>query len=309
VIGDRQIFLSLAQRAQPMATSENRRNRRRLRSSYITSVISISLVLFLIGIVGLLLINGRNINNRVRENIGFNIILKERVKEADILQLQKILDSRKFTLSTRYVTKDEAALETEQLLGEDFVDFLGYNPLPPSIKLNLKASYTRPDSVIIIEQEILSFEQVSEVVYKKSLLYAINENIRKISLVIISFSILLLLVAITLINNTIRLTIYSRRFIINTMRLVGATRGFIRRPFLYISALNGLVGSLIAMALLFALVYLAQEELEGIISLNDIGLMAMLAAAILTISIVINWISTYFAVNKYLNIKTDKLYY
>lgn len=292
-----------------MATNEKRQNRRRLRSSYITSVISISLVLFLIGTVGLLLINGRNINNRVRENIGFNVILKERVREADVLQLQKILDAKKYTLSTRYVTKDEAALETEQLLGEDFVDFLGYNPLPPSIRLKLQANYTRPDSVMIIEQEILSYEQVSEVVYKKSLLYAINENIRKISIVIISFSILLLLVAITLINNTIRLSIYSRRFIIKTMQLVGATRGFIRRPFLYISALNGFLGSLIAMGLLGGVLYLAQEELEGIISFDDMGLLGLLAAAILLISIVINWISTYFAVNKYLNIKTDKLYY
>jgi len=289
--------------------NEKRVNRRRLRSSYVTSVISISLVLFLLGIVGTLLINGRNINNRVRENIGFNVILKEKVKEADVLQLQKVLDAKRYTLSTQYITKQQAALETEQLLGEEFVDFLGYNPLPPSIKLKLQANYTRPDSVMFIEQEILSYEQVSEVVYKKSLLYAINENIRKISLVIISFSVLLLLVAITLINNTVRLTIYSRRFLINTMKLVGATRGFIRRPFLYMSALNGLIGSLIAMGFLGAMVYFAGEELEGILSFSSMELMSLLGVVILLISIVINWISTYFAVNKYLNIKSDKLYY
>lgn len=292
-----------------MSINEKRINRRRLRSSYITSLISISLVLFLIGIVGLLIINGRNINKTVRENIGFNVILKENVKDADIFQLQKILDAKPYTLSTEYITKDEAALETEQLVGRDFVDFLGFNPLPPSIKLRLQAAYTRPDSVIFIEDEILKYDQVNEVVYKKTLLYAINENIRKISIVILGFSILLLLVAITLINNTIRLSIYSKRFIINTMQLVGATRGFIRRPFLRKSILNGLIGSLIAMSLIAGIIYLTSDELENIIGLGDTNHLLLLGGSILCISIVINWISTFFAVNKYLNIETDKLYF
>ena len=291
-----------------MSGNEKNINRRRLRSSYITSVISISLVLFLIGIVGLLIINARNINQTVRENIGFNILLKENVRDADIFQLQKILDAKSYTLSTEYITKEEAALETEQLIGGDFVEFLGYNPLPPSIKLRLKAAYTRPDSVMFIEQEIMNYDQVNEIVYKKTLLYAINENIRKISMVILGFSVLLLLVAITLINNTIRLSIYSKRFIINTMQLVGATRGFIRKPFLLRSLLNGLLGSLIAMALITGILYFTEEELENIITFSDLYHMILLGASILLISIVINWISTYFAVNKYLNIKTDNLY-
>ena len=292
-----------------MARKENRANQRRLRSSYLTSVISISLVLFLIGIVGLLIINGRNISNTVRENIGFNVILKENVKEADIYQLQKVLDSKPYILSTNYITKEEAALETEQLIGDDFVEFLGYNPLPPSIKVRLQASYTKPDSVMFIEQELLNYEPVSEVVYKKSLLYAINENIRKISIVILGFSLLLTLVAVTLINNTIRLSIYSKRFIINTMQLVGATRGFIRKPFLLRSALNGFIGSVIAMGLISVIIFVTEDELDGLITFNDLELIALLSLSILAVSIVINWISTFFAVNKYLNIKTDKLYY
>ncbi len=292
-----------------MSKNERRIYRRRLRSSYLTSVISISLVLFLLGIVGLLIINGRNINKTVRENIGFNVILKENVKDADIFQLQKILDAKPYTLSTEYITKEEAALETEQLVGGDFIEFLGFNPLPPSIRLRLRANYTRPDSVVYIEEEIMNYDQVNEVVYKKTLLYAINENIRKISLVILGFSILLTLVAITLINNTIRLSIYSKRFIINTMQLVGATRGFIRKPFLLKSLLNGFIGSLVAMSLIAGLLYLTAEELESIISFTDVNLMALLGASILVISIVINGISTFFAVNKYLNIKTDKLYF
>ena len=292
-----------------MSNNEKISNRRRLTSAYLTSVISISLVLFLLGIVGLLIINGRSINKSVRESIGFNIILKENVKDADIFQLQKVLDAKSYSLSTEYITKEMAALETEQLVGGDFVEFLGFNPLPPSIRLRLKASYTRPDSVVFIEQEILNYDPVDEVVYKKTLLYAINENIRKISLVILGFSLLLTLVAITLINNTIRLSIYSKRFIINTMQLVGATRGFIRKPFLLKSVINGFIGSAIAMSLIAGVIYATAEELDNLISFSDFKNMMLLGVSILVISIVINWISTFFAVNKYLNIKTDKLYY
>ena len=291
-----------------MSKKENRTYSRRIRSSYITSIISISLVLLLLGLVGLLLINGRNIKKQVMESIGFNVILKEHVKEADIYQLQKILDARDYILSTEYITKEEAALETEQMLGEDFIRFLGYNPLPPSIRVRLHQPWANPDSVMIIEQDLMQYDSIEEVYYKKSLLYAINENIRQISLVILGFSLLLTLISVTLINNTIRLSIYSKRFIINTMQLVGATRGFIRKPFLYRGAAIGFTGSLIALSLLYVLVYLLQEEFEGVISLRDYDLMAMLALGVILVGIVINWISTFFAVNKYLNVNTDKLY-
>lgn len=291
-----------------MSKKEPKTYSRRIRSSYVTSIISISLVLLLLGMVGLLLINGRNIRRQVMESIGFNVILKENVKEADIYQLQKILDAREYILSTEYVTKEEAALETEQMLGEDFIRFLGYNPLPPSIRVRLHQPWANPDSVMMIEQDLLQYDSVEEVYYKKSLLYAVNENIRQISLVILGFSILLTLISVTLINNTIRLSIYSKRFIINTMQLVGATRGFIRRPFLYKGAASGITGSLIALALLFTLVYLIQEEFEGVISLKDYDMLAMLALGVIILGVIINTISTFFAVNKYLDIKTDKLY-
>jgi len=291
-----------------MPKKENRTYSRRIRSSAITSIISISLVLLLIGLVGLLLVNGRNIRKQVMESIGFNVILKENIKEADIYQLQKILDAREYILSTEYITKEEAALETEQMLGEDFIRFLGYNPLPPSIRVRLHQPWTNPDSVMIIEQDLLQYDSIEEVYYKKSLLYAINENIRQISLIILGFSILLTLISVTLINNTIRLSIYSKRFIINTMQLVGATRSFIRRPFLYRGAASGFTASLISLALLFSLVYILQEEFEGVVSLRDYDVLAILALGVILIGILIIWISTFFAVNKYLNIKTDKLY-
>ncbi len=291
-----------------MSKKDTRTTSRRIRSSYITSIISISLVLLLLGMVGLLLINGRNIRRQVMESIGFNVILKENVKEADIYQLQKILDAREYILSTEYVTKEEAALETEQMLGEDFIRFLGYNPLPPSIRVRLHQPWANPDSVMMIEQDLLQYDSVEEVYYKKSLLYAVNENIRQISMVILGFSILLTLISVTLINNTIRLSIYSKRFIINTMQLVGATRGFIRRPFLYRGAVSGITGSLIALALLFTMVYLLQEEFEGVISMRDYDMLAVLALGVILLGIIINTISTFFAVNKYLDIKIDKLY-
>jgi len=291
-----------------MSKKESSSYTRRLRSSYITSIISISLVLFLLGMVGLLLMNGRNIRKQVMESIGFNVILKENVKEADIYQLQKILDSRDYVLSTEYVTKEEAALETEQMLGEDFIRFLGYNPLPPSIIVRLHQPWANPDSVMTIEEELMRYDSIEEVYYKKSLLYAVNENIRQITLVILGFSILLTLISVTLINNTIRLSIYSKRFIINTMQLVGATKKFIRKPFLFRAAASGFSASLIALALVFGLVFLLEEEFEGVISLKDYELLSILALSVILIGIIINWISTYFAVNKYLNIKTDKLY-
>ncbi|MFH0756456.1 MAG: permease-like cell division protein FtsX [Bacteroidota bacterium] len=291
-----------------MSKKENRTYTRRIRSSAITSIISISLVLLLIGLVGLLLVNGRNIRKQVMESIGFNVILKENIKEADIYQLQKILDAREYILSTEYITKEEAALETEQMLGEDFIRFLGYNPLPPSIRVRLHQPWTVPDSVMMIEQDLLQYDSIEEVYYKKSLLYAINENIRQISLIILGFSVLLMLISVTLINNTIRLSIYSKRFIINTMQLVGATRSFIRRPFLFSGIANGFTASLISLALLFSLVYILQEEFEGVISLKDYDLLAILALGVIGTGMLLNLISTYFAVNKYLNIKTDKLY-
>jgi len=258
--------------------------------------------------VGLLLINGRNIRKQVMESIGINVILKENVKEADIYQLQKILDSREFILSTEYITKEEAALETEQMLGEDFIQFLGYNPLPPSIRVRLHQAWANPDSVMMIEQDLMQYDTIEEVYYKKSLLYAVNENIRQITMIILGFSILLALISVTLINNTIRLSIYSKRFIINTMQLVGATRGFIRKPFLFTSAVTGFTGSLVALSLLMGLVYLLQEEFEGVISLRDYDMLSILALGVILIGIILNWISTYFAVNKYLNMNADKLY-
>lgn len=292
-----------------MASKEAKITKRRLRSSFMTSVVSIALVLFLLGILGLLVLNAKKISEYVKENIGFSIILKEGVKEVEIIRLQKMLDTKEYVKSTKYVTKEEAARELKKDLGEDFVDFLGYNPLLASIDVHLHAQYANPKGINNIKQDLQQYEEIKEVFYQKSLVELINQNIRKIGLIILIFSGFLFFIAITLIHNTIRLSIYSKRFIINTMQLVGATRGFIRRPFIFRGILHGIYGSIIAMGLLSGVIYLLQDEFSNIISLHDVEVVSMLFGGVLLMGILISWISTYIAVNKYLKMNPDRLYY
>ncbi|MFP4046353.1 MAG: cell division protein FtsX [Bacteroidota bacterium] len=292
-----------------MATKEAKITKRRLRSSFLTSVVTISLVLFLLGVLGLLVFNAKILSDYVKENIGFSIILKEGVKEVEIKRLQKVLDASEYVKSTEYVTKKEAAEELKKELGEDFIDFLGYNPLLASIDVHLNARYANPDSLEIIKNDLKKYDHIKEVFYQKSLVQLVNQNIQKIGLFIIAFSGFLFLVAIALINNTIRLSIYSKRFIINTMQLVGATRGFIRRPFLFRGIMQGVYASIIAMLMLSAVIYFFQQEFDNIITLQDIEVIAPLFGAVLLVGLFISLISTFFAVNKYLYIKIDKLYY
>lgn len=292
-----------------MARRETRTTRRRLRSSYITSVISISLVLFMLGLVGLLLLNAQRLSEYVKENIGFSVILKDQVKEVDVIRLQKNLDAARYVKSTRYITKDEAAEMLQDDLGEDFIDFLGYNPLLASIEVHLHAAYANPDSIRVLERDFQQFDQIKEVFYQKSLVNLVNENVQRISLILLAFSVLLLFIALALINNTIRLSVYAKRFIINTMQLVGASHSFIRRPFLYRSAWQGIIAALLAIGMLSGVMYLAQEEFQEVVSFQDVETVASLFAGVILFGIIISWISTYFAVNKYLRMNVDKLYY
>jgi cell division transport system permease protein len=281
----------------------------RLRSSYVTLVISVSLVLFLLGALGFILINARELSDYFRESLSFSVMLDDQAKEADIRMLQKDLDAKIYVKSTEYVSKDEAAVKMKEDLGEDFINFLGDNPLPPSIDVYLYAGYTSPDSVAKIEKYVLEYPFVKEVYYQESLLFLINENVKKISLFLLVISSFLFLIALTIINNTIRLSIYSRRFLIRTMQLVGATRAFIRKPFLVQSAFHGLVAALISLSLLMGLLYLIEKEFFMLFSFNSTKLLLLLGASIVIIGVLINLISTYFSVNRYLSISEDKLYY
>ena len=288
---------------------ENGLSKTKLRSSYITLVISVSLVLFLIGILGLVLINARELSDYFRESLTFSVLLDDEAKEADIRMLQKDLDAKQYVKSTEYISKDEAAAKMKEDMGEDFINFLGDNPLPPTIDVYLYAGYTSPDSVAKIEKYILEYPFVKEVYYQDSLLFLINENVRKISLFLLVISSFLFLIALTIINNTIRLSIYSRRFIIRTMQLVGATRAFIRRPFLVQSVFHGLLAALIAMGLLMGLLYLIEKEFFMMFSFENTNLLLLLGASLIITGIFINIISTFFSVNRYLSISEDKLYY
>jgi cell division transport system permease protein len=281
----------------------------RLRSSYLTLVISVSLVLFLLGVLGLILINARELSDYFRESLSFSVMLDDEAKEADIRMLQKDLDAKIYVKSTEYVSKDEAAAKIKEDLGEDFINFLGDNPLPPSIDVYLYAGFTSPDSVAKIEKYVLEYPFVKEVYYQESLLFLINENVKKISLFLLVISTFLFLIALTIINNTIRLSIYSRRFIIRTMQLVGATRGFIRLPFLIQSAFHGLLAALIAMSLLMGFLYLIEKEFFMMFTFESTKLLLLLGVTIIITGIFINIISTFFSVNRYLSITEDKLYY
>jgi cell division transport system permease protein len=235
-------------------------------------------------------------------------MLDDDAREADIRMLQKDLDARPYVKSTVYVSKDEAATKMKEDLGEDFISFLGDNPHPPSIDVYLYADYTSPDSVAKIEKYVTEYPFVKEIYYEESLLFLINENVRKVSLFLLVISAFLFLIAVTIINNTIRLAIYSKRFLIRTMQLVGATRSFIRKPFLKRSIYHGLLAALIAMTLLMGLLFLIEKEFYMMFSFESTKLLAILCVLLVITGMLINYISTYLSVNRYLAISEDKLY-
>jgi len=292
-----------------MTKRDERYQRRKLQSSRVTALISITLVLFMVGLLGLVVLHAQKLSEYVRENIGFSIIMKENIREAGIVQLQKTLDATDFVKSTEYITPEEAAEELQAELGEDFIGFLGYNPLLPSIELKLRAEYTNIDSLAMIESQILANPDVKEIYYQKDLVHLINKNIRRIGFVILGFSALLIIIAVALINNTIRLSVYSKRFIIRTQQLVGATGSFIRRPFLWSGVMQGIFAAFIAIIFLGILLYLSRQEVPELINLQDLTLIGTLFGLVVVAGIALTYMSTWFAVKKYLRAPTDRLYY
>lgn len=291
-----------------MRNHDQRYQKRRLATSYVTTIISITLVLFMLGLLGMLVLHAKKLSDYVKENIGFSIMIKEGVKEIEIFELQKRLDKEPFVKSTEYITKEHAAREFSEELGEDFVGFLGYNPLLPSVELRLKASFANPDSIAEIEKTLHDYPIIKEVDYHKPLVDEINKNVERISIVILGFSMILLVIAIALINNTIRLSVYSKRFIIRSMQLVGGTQKFIQKPFLMKAILNGFLSSIIAIGLLLLVLYLANDQIPELLEFQDFNLFGILFAAVIVLGILISWISTFFAIRKYIRMKTDSLY-
>ena len=280
----------------------------RLRSSYFTSVISIAMVLFLIGLMGFLVLNGKKLSDYIRENIGFSVIIHEHVKDVDILKLQKDLDASTFVKSTMFISKEKAARDFQEELGEDFINFLGYNPLLPTIEIKLNAPYANTDSLTKIENVLKKNSLIKEVYYQKDLVHSLNENIRKISIILGLFSALMLTISVALINNTIRLTIYSKRFLINTMQLVGATRGFIQKPFILKGLLHGIYGSILAIIMLSASLYAGMRQVPEFVLLAQADIIFILFGGMIICGILFSTIFTFVSVNKFLRISNDRLY-
>lgn len=291
-----------------MSLLEEGSPRKKTQSVYISTVISIALVLLMIGLLGLILVNAKNLSKFVKENIVLNVIVNENVNEGDVLTLQKEIENNPFTLRTEYISKDLAAKNLKEDLGEDFVEYLGKNPLLPAIDIYLKEQYANADSIKTFIFAISKNAKVKEVVYQESLIDIVNQNIRNISIVVLAFATILLIIAVALINNTIRLSIYSQRFLIKSMQLIGATKGFIRRPYIIYGIIHGFIGSLIAILLLIITLQFAQKQIPEIIILGSWIEFTIIFVTIIVIGIIISGLSTFFAVTKYLNAKSSSLY-
>lgn len=297
-----------------MAEEGNKLARKAIRSSYFSSIVSISLVLFLIGTLGAVVLNARIISNYLKENFQLTMIIKPEASEQEVKSFVITLNSSEVVKSAVLVTKEEAAKKLSEELGEDFVSFLGSNPLSNTIDVSFKADYADQISIESFVKTFGDFPFVQEVHYEHSLVDMINKNIRKISFVILGFSILLFFIAGALINNTIRISMYAKRLLIKSMQLVGATRNFIRKPFILKSVVSGLYSAIIANILLLGLLYFAQSEIllyspeAALFRLQDLILLGLLMVSVIVLGIFISVLSTYMAVNKYLRMSYDELF-
>ncbi|MDH6342211.1 cell division transport system permease protein [Parabacteroides sp. PFB2-12] len=278
-------------------------------NSRLTSIISIALVLFLLGLIVLMGLLGNQLSAYVKENISFSIVLKDNLREADIRSMQKSLEAKPFIKSTEYISKELAAKELEEELGENPETFLGFNPLQASIEVKLHSEYANPDSLKTIEREIMSYTSASDLLYRKDMMEMVHTNITKIGFGLLLLAIVLMVISFVLISNTIRLLIYSKRFLINTMKLVGATAGFIRRPFVGYNVVSGIFAAILAIIMLTGALYYVQGELSGFIQIIDLPTLLMVYLTVFALGILLSVVATYLAVNRYLRMRSDEMYY
>ncbi|GEM64013.1 cell division protein FtsX [Sphingobacterium faecium NBRC 15299] len=291
-----------------MSEYESSTQKRKTKSVYVSTVISIALVLLVTGLLGLLLVHAKNLSKYVKENIVLNVIVNDGTNEGDVLSLQKDLEKDNYVLRSEYISKELAAKSLKEDLGEDFVQYLGHNPLLPSIDVYMKEDYANSDSIKTFIEKISRNNRIKEVVYQESLIDMVNKNVRIISIVVLAFAAILLVIAVALINNTIRLAIYSQRFLIKSMQLIGATKNFIRKPFITYGIIHGLLGSLIAILLLIFTLKFAQQQIPELVFLRNWYEFAAIFIVVIAIGILISGLSTYFAVTKYLKAKSNDLY-
>jgi cell division transport system permease protein len=292
-----------------MKQAQERHIKRKLRTSSLSTMLSISLVLLMLGSMGFMYINTNRLTNYIKENVGVSLILEDNIKKVDRFQLQKNLDASPWVKSSRFVSKDDAAKILESDLGEDFISFLGFNPLSASIEVFLNAEYASEQNFIALEKEIEANEIIKEIIIQKDLIDSINSNVRKLSLILVSFCVLLLIVAIALINNTIRLTVYSKRFIIRTMKLVGATNSFVRKPFLRSGLIQGVFSGLIGVILLISVLFSLHKEMPELLVLQDMYTIVLIFVGILLFGVLMSVIVTNIAVGKYLKMNENDLYH
>jgi cell division transport system permease protein len=292
----------------PPMTSNKNKSGSKARSSSISTIVGISLVLFMLGTLSFVLLNAKKLSDHVKKSFRIQVFINDDINDAEILKLQKLLEAEFYVSDTDYITKEDAVAIMQDEIGEDFVSFLGYNPLQASLDLHLEPDFAHPDSLIWIEKAIHANSIVKEVVYQPDLIELVNKNIRRISMVVLGFSVLLLIIAIALINNTIRLAIFSKRFLIRSMQLVGATRGFIMRPFIWHGIAQGLWAAVIALGLIGGVLYASKSEIPELMNIQDLNTLVQLFGLVVLLGILISVISTIFAVNKYLNSDLDKLY-
>ena len=283
--------------------------RRRLANAYLSSVISISLVLLLVGVASLLLVNARGVSDYFKENMQVSVLMKQSVSDEDALAYRSDLDKSRFIKSTLFISREQGERELADQLGEDFLDIFETSPVPVSIDLTLNADYVSADSLEVVKSEILASPLVEEVVYQKNLVDALNANLNRISMIIGIFVGLLLFISYVLINNTVRLNVFARRFTIHTMKLVGATRSFIRAPFLIQSAFQGLFAAFIAIIALVFMLYFMRSEFEQLFEIFRLDLLLTVMGIVVASGLAICLLSTWFVVNKLVSLKKDELYY
>jgi len=292
-----------------MAQYIEKYQRRRLISSYFSVVLSIALVLFLLGILGMLVLNTKKLGDHFKEQITISVFLKDNAKPVEVDQLQKSLAMAEYTKSAVYVSKEDAAEQYSEDIGENFQEFLGYNPLKNSVDVNLKADFVSPEQVTEIAETLSAKTYVDEVSYDKPLISLLNDNVKKISLWILIACAVFTVIAVLLINSSIRLSIYSKRFIIKTMQMVGATKKFIRKPFISTNIKLGLFGALIALIALAGVLYYVNMNFPELNLFQDLTVLLILFVSILGLGVLISYLSTYFATQRFLNLRTDDLYY
>lgn len=292
-----------------MANSDNKIMRRRLANAYLSSVISISLVLLLVGIASLLLVNAKGVSDYFKENMQISVMMKQEVSEEDALEFKESLDGQGFIKATEYISKEQGQQEMAQMLGDDFLEVFEVSPIPASINVTLEAEYVSADSLEVVRGRILESGIVESVEYQASLVEALNANLRKISMILAVLIALLLFISFVLINNTVRLSVFSRRFTIHTMKLVGATRSFIRAPFLVQSVLQGIFAAFIAIIILVGCLFFMKSEFAQLFEIFRLDLLLLVMGIVLVAGVAICLTSTWLTVNKLVSLSKDELYY